>query len=218
MEQTKPLARFPIIATNRVEEAEFILSQSITDLQIKRIDDRRRFRLEMNAVNFGRASLIYNQFGTDTKLKTGRDIDSVIFVTGIGVPSKFYVDNEPYLVSPHKAVIVSPAKQVQIERPRNSELLILRVALSDLWSHFENLTSKHHRGSLIFYRNVNVLKGLGAMLKGLKNNLADGLNYDDWILKKPSVRKSFDDMLLNALLSLPHNKRDELNDGTRWFW
>jgi AraC-like DNA-binding protein len=210
MGKIKPLARFPIITTNRVEEAEFRLSQSITDLQITRVDDRRCFQLEMNAVNFGRTSLIYNRFGTKTKIKTGMDIDYAIFVTGAGVPSKFNVDNEPHLISPQKAAIVAPAKQVQIERPRNSELIILRVALSDLWGHFEKLTNRHHRGSLIFDRTVNVFKGPGAMLKGLMNYLADGLNYDDSMLKIPSLRKSYDDMLMTSLLSLPHNKRDEL--------
>jgi AraC-like DNA-binding protein len=210
MGKMKPLARFPIITTNRVEEAEFRLSQSITDLQITRVDDRRCFQLKMNAVNFGWASLIYNRFGTETKLKTGMDIDYAIFVAGAGVPSTFYVDNEPHLVSPQKGVIVAPAKQVQIGRPRNSELIILRVALSDLWGHYEKLTNRHHRGSLIFDRTVNVFKGPGAMLKGLMNYLADGLNYDDSMLKIPSLRKSYDDMLMTALLSLPHNKRDEL--------
>ncbi len=104
------------------------------------------------------------------------NIDYAIFVTGAGVPSTFYVDNKPHLVSPQKAAIVAPAKQVQVERPGNSELLFLRVPLSDLWGHFEKLTTRHHRGSIIFDRNVNVIKGPGAMLKGLMNYLAAGLN------------------------------------------
>jgi AraC-like DNA-binding protein len=210
MGKMRPLARFPIIATNRVEEAEFRLSQSITDLQITQVDDRSCFQLKMNAVNFGRSTLIYNRFGTETKLKTGMDIDYAIFVTGAGVPSTFYVDNEPHLVSPHKAAIVAPAKQVKIERPRNSELIILRIALSDLWDHYEKLTNRHHRGSLSFDRTVNIFKGPGAMLRGFINYLADGLNYNDAILKLPGLRKNFDDTLMTAMLSLPNNKRDEL--------
>jgi AraC-like DNA-binding protein len=210
MGKMRPLARFPIITTNRVEEAEFKLSQSITDLQITRVDDRRCFQLEMNAVNFGQTSLLYNRFGTETRIKTGIDIDYAIFVTGSGVPSKFYVDNESYLISSQKAAIVAPAKQVQVKRPRNSELIFLRVSLSDLWNHFEKLTARHHRGPLILDRNINLTKGPGAMLNGLMKYLAYGLNYNDSILKLPGLRKNFDDTLMTAMLSLPNNKRDQL--------
>ena len=210
MDNLKPMARFPIIATNRIEEAEFNLSRLITDLQITGIDDQRSFQLEMNAVNFGRTSLVYNRFGTDTKLTTGMDIDHAIFVTGMGGRSGFYVDKEPHLISPRKAVVVAPAKQVKIERPKNSEILFMRVSLPDLWDHFEKLTNRSHQGSIIFDRKVNVIKGPGAMLKGLMNYLADGLNCDIAILKIPGMRKNFDDMLMTSLLSLPHNKRDEL--------
>jgi hypothetical protein len=52
MKRIKPFSKFPIVNTNRAEEAEFKLSQTLTDLQIKRIDDRRSFKLEMNAFNF----------------------------------------------------------------------------------------------------------------------------------------------------------------------
>ena len=210
MGKMRPLAKYPIIDTNRVEEAEFRLSSSITDLHITRVDDRHDFQMSMNAVNFGRASLIYNRFGSETKLKTGTNIDYAIFVTGTGAPSKFYVDNEPYLISPKKAAIVAPAKQVQIERTRNSEVLVLRIAISDLWDHYEKLTNRHHRGSLSFDRTVNIFKGSGAMLRGLMNYLADGLNYNNSLLKIPGLRKNFDDTLITAMLSLPNNKRDQL--------
>ncbi len=94
MEKIKPLASFPVIATNQVEEAEFCLSQSLTDVQINRIDDRRDFRLELNAVKFERCSLLYNFFGTQTKLTTGLDIDYAIFVTGMGIPITLYIDKD----------------------------------------------------------------------------------------------------------------------------
>jgi len=210
MEKIIPLAKFPIIATNRVEEAEYRLSKSITDLQITRVHDRRRFQLEMNAVNFGRTSLFYNRFGTETKMKTGLDIGYAIFVTGAGVPSMFYVDSEPYLISPQKSAIVAPAKQVQVERPRNSKLIFLRVSMTDLWDHLQKLTARHHRGDLVFERKVNIIKGSGAMLKGLMSHLTNNLSPEGSMMKIPSLRKSFDDMLMTMMLSLPNNKRDQL--------
>ena len=148
MEKIKPLAKFPVIATSQVEEAECCLSQSITDVQIDRVEDRRNFRLELNAVNLKHFSLIYNCFGTHTKLTTGLEPDNAIFVTGIGVPIRLHIDNESHLVTQNKAAIVAPAKQVRVERPSHSEILYLRVPLSDLRNHFEKLTDRHHRGPL----------------------------------------------------------------------
>jgi hypothetical protein len=63
MERIKALAKFPIIATNDVEEAEFQLSQSIAKLEIERVTKRHGFLLEVNEINLGRNTLHYNRFG-----------------------------------------------------------------------------------------------------------------------------------------------------------
>ena len=60
-------------------------------------------------------------------------------------------------------------------RPENSELLILRVSASDLWHHFEKLTARHDRGSLIFDRSIDVNNGPGAMFKRLLEYLTNGI-------------------------------------------
>jgi AraC-like DNA-binding protein len=174
------------------------------------VEDRRNFRLELNAVNLKHFSLIYNCFGTHTKLTTGLELDHAIFVTGIGVPIALYIDNEPHLVTQNKAAIIAPAKQIRVERPAHSEILYLRVSLSDLWNHFEKLTARHHRGSLIFNREVSVVKDSGAMLKGLMDYLVNIFAFNDSVAKIPAIRESFDDLLMTAMLFLPHNKMDQL--------
>ena len=209
MDKLKPFAKFPVIATGRAEEAEYCISQLIADAKINRIDDRRNFRLELNAVNFKRASLIYNYFGTETKLTTGRELEHALFVTTMGLPITLDIDNERHLVTRNKAAVVAPAKQVRIERPAHSEILYLRVSLSDLWNHFEKLTARHHRGSLNFNRKVSVVKGPGAMLKGLMDYLVNVFAFNDSAMKIPAMQESFDDLLMTTMLSLPHNKIDK---------
>ncbi len=159
MEKPKPLSRFPIVNTRRAEEAEFKLSQTLTDLQIKRIEDRRSFQLEMNSFNLGTSSLVYNQFRTNTKIEPGLDMDRTLFIFGRGVPCVFYVDGQPVVVSPQKGTIVTQGRKVQIERSKNSEAIVLRASNSDVWHHFVELTRRHHRGSLIFDCNVDLIKG-----------------------------------------------------------
>jgi AraC-like DNA-binding protein len=206
MKKSKPLAKFPVILTNRVEEAEYSISQSIADARIDQVDNRNNFRLELNAVNFGRTTLIYNSFGAHTILKPCPDIDHAIFVTGMGIPITLEMDNEAHLVTQNQAVIVGPSKQIRVERPAHSEILYMRASLSDLSNHFEKLTARHHRSSLVFDRKVSVVKGSGAMLKGLMEHLVNTIAFDDSVIKIPTIRKSFDDLLMTALLYLPHDK------------
>jgi len=215
MKRIKPLSRFSIVNTHRVDEAEFKLSQTLTDLQIKRIDGRRSFQLEMNAFNLGSSSLVYNQFGANTKIEIGLDIDYTLFVIGRGVPCTIYVDSQPVSVSPQKAAILTRGRKVQIDRPKNSEAIVLRASTSDIWHHFIKLTARHHRGSLIFDRSVDLIKGPGATLKRLVDYMVDELEHNDLVVKNPVLRKSYDHKLLTALLSLPHNKRETLFEDRR---
>ena len=216
MWRTKPLAKFPIVSTNRIEKAEFAITRSLADVSIKRVADRERFELQMNAVNIRRTSLVFNRFGTDTKIKAGLLGDPVLFVIGGSAPTKFSLDKESVVVSPRKAAMITPAKQMQIERAESSEILVLRTSFSDLLRHFEKLTARHHRGSLIFDHSIDLTNGPGAMLKRMMNYLVYELEHNDRVMKNPSLLKSYDHMLLTALLSLPHNQREKINEDHRY--
>jgi AraC-like DNA-binding protein len=213
MFRTDPLAGFSLIDTNFVEEAEFKLSQTITDLQINRIVNRGKFRLEMNAVTFGRTSLVFNRFGSGIELKTSMPAESAIFVIGGNVPSRFTTENKKVVVSSQKAAMVAPAREISVERPQNSELLVLRVSMADLIRHFEKLTNKRSKAPLVFDSSIGLKQGSGAMLKSLLNYLVCELEHNDFTLKSPSLKKAYDDMRMTALLSLPHNQMERLNEG-----
>jgi len=215
MGRVKPLARFPIVATNRVEEAEVEITRSLTDVSIMRVADRNRFELQMNGVNIGHTSLVYNRYGTDTKLKARFPEDPVFFIIGGSAPTTFISDDGLVGASPQKAAMITSAEQMQIERSESSEILALRTSLSDLLHHFEKLTARHHRGSLIFDHSIDLTNGPGAMLKRMMNYLVYELEHNNLVLKNPGLRKSYDHMLLTALLSLPHNQRERLYEDRR---
>jgi len=216
MARIKPLAKFPIIATNDVEEAEFQLSQSIAKLQIERIASRHDFLLEVNEVKLGRNTLHYNRFRADTEIKSGPYTDTIFFVLGGGVPTTIHPDKERLVISPQKAAIITSANQIKVERPENSELLILRVSSSDLWHHFEKLMGRHDRGSLIFDLSIDVNDGPGAMFKRLLEYLTNELEYNDLVMRNPDLRRSYDEILLSALLALPHNQLEKLNKDRQY--
>jgi hypothetical protein len=208
--QVNSLERFPVIATNRAEEAEAAISQSLTDIKIKRIADRSRFQLQMNAVNFGRTSLVFNRYKVRTEIYSGLNDDSVFFLIGGRTPTTVDLVNDSVVVSPQKAALITPSKNLLIKRSGGSEVLALRTSLPDLLHTFEAITARHHRGTLIFDHNVDLTRGPGAMLKRMVKYVVNELDQNDQIVKNPGLLKSYDDMLLTALLSLPHNQREKL--------
>ena len=215
MERVIPLARFPIITTNSAEEAEVGLTRSLTDASIMQVTDRNRFQLRMNGVNIGRTSLVFNRFGTDTKLKALNE-DHVHFIIGSSIPSTFNLYDGSAVASPQNAAMIMAPNQFQIKRPENSEVLVLRTSLSDLLHHFEELTARHHQGSLIFDYTIDLTNGPGAMLNRMMNYLVYELEHNDQVLKNPGLLKSYDHMLLTALLSLSHNQRENLYEECRY--
>ena len=209
MERITPLAKFPIISTDSIEEAEVYLSRTLTTLNIMRVKDRNHFHLRMNGVNVGSTSLVFNRFGTNTKINS-TDEDHVGFIFGNRMPTTLSWFDKSVTVSPQKASMLVSQQQVQIERSEGSEVFVLRTSLSDLLSHFEKLTARHHRGTLLFDHTIDLTNGPGAMLKRTIEYVVNEIEHNDQVIKTPSLLKSFDHLLLTTLLFLPHNKREIL--------
>ena len=169
----------------------------------------------MNRVNIGSTSLVYTRFGTNTKLNSV-DEDHVHFVIGSSMPTMVSLHDRSVVASPQNAVMIVSPKQFQIERSAGSEVLALRTSLPDLLHHFEELTARHHRGPIIFDHTINLANGPGAMLNRMMNYLVYELEHNDQVRKNPGLSKSYDHMLLTALLSLPHNKRENLYEDRRY--
>jgi AraC-like DNA-binding protein len=208
--QVDPLERFSVIDTNRAEEAEAAVSRSLTDIKFIRIADRSRFKLQMNAVNFGRTSLVFNRYKVRTEISSGLNDDSVLFIIGGRKPTTVDLVNGSVVVSPQKAAIFDPSKKMLLKRSEGSEVLVLRTSLPDLLHTFETITARHHRGTLIFDHNVDLTQGPGAMLNRLVKYVVNELDQNDQIMKNPGLLKSYNDMLLTTMLSLPHSQREKL--------
>ena len=132
------------------------------------------------------------------------------------MPSRFDLGGGSFVASPDKATIITPPGLMQIKRAEGSEILVIRMSLSDVVHHFEKLTDLHHRGSLVFNHSIDLTKGPGAMLKRMMNYLVSELEQNDLVVKNPDLLTSYDDMLLTALLSLPHNQREKLYKDLRY--
>jgi len=207
----EPFAKYPILRTDNAGEAEAALYQSLAEARILKIDNRQDFTMSMNSVSIGRNSFIYNRYETDTKISSRLSQESIYLIIGSSPPSTFKIKGKLYLTLPEEGIIISNERQITIDRPSNSEIVVLRVARTDLLQHFERLINHYNREHLSFDRIVNLNSGSGAMLKRLINHLAFELHNDDLILKDQNLRKSYGDMILTAMLSLPHNLREKLH-------
>ncbi len=216
MRWLSPFAKFPIINTNRIEEAESAISRSLVKMQIQQIKDRSNFELQMNGINIGYTSLLFNRFGSTTEIKAEINEEHVLFIIGGSAPATFYWGKEPIIVSPQTAAMITSGKQLEIKRFKSSEALVLRTSKSALLHHFEKMTARHHRGTLIFDQKISLAKGSGAMLKRMISYLVYEIEHNNLTTKNQGLLKSYDDMLLSALISLPNNQREKLYESRHY--
>ncbi len=215
MKRVTPFAKFPIISTKHLDEAETAITRSVTDAQIVQVADLNRFRLQMSGVKIGRSSLVFSRFGEDTKLDSRTD-DLFHFIIGYIRPTTIKFHGRSIAASTQNAAIISSLDKFQITRPEHSEVLALRTSLSDLLHHFEELTARQHQGSLIFDHSADLTEGPGAILNRMMNYLVYEFHHNDLVMNTPGLLKSYDDMLLTALLSLPHSQRERLYEDRRY--
>ena len=212
MEKRDRLEPFPIFFSDSVDEAEGMLSRSLTGCRIERIGDRKRFGVRMNGLKIGRTSLVYNRFGSDSKIQSDLPGEPVFFVLGTGKPSVFLPSNRAAGTPSVEPVLVANANRLEIDRPADSGVLTLRVALADLEEQVERLTDRHHRGGLVFDRDGDMGGGSAQFLKRLMGFLIAELESDPKLATSPVFRSGAEEMLLGALLALPHNRSDSLSD------
>ena len=212
MKKIKPLAKFPIIDTNQVEEAEAEITRSLTDIRIMQVKDRNYFKLQMNGLNIRRTSLVFNQFESDTKINAELDEESVLFAIGGSAPTTFHLEKESVTVSPRTAAMITSGKQMRIERSEGSELLVLRTSIADIKHHFEQLTGQYISGTLIFDHKISLINGPGAMLNQMIKHVVYAFEHNDLVMKNKRLLKSYDDMLLSSFVSLLNNQKEKIYD------
>ena len=212
MERNIPLARFPILNTNSIERAEFEIAQALSQIEILKMRDSKRFRVEMNNVSFGHTSLVFNKFHTSTSTNAGSLGDTFFFIYSDYAPIGFDYPKKKIVVTSDKAIALMPGNLKHIERHEGSEAIAVRTTMADIAHHLELLTSQHHKEPLVFQDTIGLTSGPGGTLKRMINFLFQELSDSDHLLTNPTLKRSIDHTLLSALLSLPHNLSGKLND------
>lgn len=210
--------KFSLVSTSNVEKAEFCISQSLAKAQIKKITDKSAFRLSINALNFGDTTVICNGFQSECELEAVLGDDDFKFVFGNDKPTCFSWQKKSLNVSQEIGGVIEPSCRFRIERDAFSETVVINTSYSRLKKYYETLSDEHLPASFIFDHNIDLKKSAGAFLKQVLKNLVSEISLNENILKNQGVKRGYDELILGALLALPHNQCDSLLSPRRNYY
>ncbi len=205
MRPVLPLHAFPIAETTNADDAQRILSRELMDVRITRADQLERFRLSMNGVRLGHTLVAFNQFATDTTIDAGWVEDTVAVIIGDNIPSVIHLDGEAVVATPGKAAIVSPARRMVIERTAHAGAYAIRVPAGVIENRLHELTDRHVGKPIMFDRSVDLSTGPSAQLARMLRFVLSEVQRESVHTANRVLYAAFDDMLLSAMLLLPNN-------------
>lgn len=210
-----PLRQFRIVDTARAEEAEHILSRELNSLRIMSTADRSQFRLQMNGTVLGAVLIGFNRFGVHTRVNPGRLEDTFIFSFGHEKPSVLEVDSSSMATTPTSGVMLSPYCRLLIDRSADSGMFLVRTSPTALENHLRILTGRRVLEPLRFSRQANLSAEPGATVLRLVHFVISELEEIGPMLGDSPRRTALQDLLLAAILTLPNNYSDDLNENSR---
>ncbi len=205
MDAARPFAFSPIIETSCVDTAEWTLSQYLYKLRLGRVENPRDFHLLMTGVMAGEVFLGFNRYGSDTEIASSSSAAAVTVALpyeGLN-PAIFTLDGEVVACTRETGPIVSEGRQLSINRPKGSGILVVRASNAPLRRRFLEASGSEMRGLPRFDRYVDWKSEQGAGFLNMVRFLVSELSRDPRILKSPLLKAGISDMLLGAILALP---------------
>lgn len=210
MGQAGILSKYPIISTNKPDEAETFLSRTLSDVQILKVENKEKFHLLMNGISIGKSSLVFNRYFSKANIITAGPVESVVLIFGNNKPSTFTFDNGSVTVSQNRAACIMPGEWLEIERSEGSEILVFKTNLADLKAVFSNLTNKHHQGPFVFDGSIDLTMGIGALLARMVSYISSEIDHNSEYLRNSVLSRDFENMLQSAILCIHHKYRNQL--------
>lgn len=210
MTGSPPLSDFPLFTTHCVDEAEHRLSKSLLDLEILNAYNQDQFKLRMNGINLENCSLLFNKYNTETKLRSRYPGDALLITIGYKGATTFNVNHEAVSVSPYHASVVTPHHSVTVDRKPESEIVIIRIPVKALHQQFELVTDQYQQHAIQFPSELDLKNGANAVFKRTVFFILNEIERKEYTEYHPAYVKMFDQMLLSATLSLPHNLNSKL--------
>lgn len=192
-------------STSDPDRAEQIYLQSIAAARILHLGDRQEFRLKMDYLDLNKVSLISNSMTSACSMEALLEEDDFRLVFALHAPSQFSWRGHSYLVSEKQGVVVNPGSKITVDRYARSKTLVINTSYSTLKDHLNLLTNRNIKDSLEFDKKIDFSQGPGAYLYELMNRLSHDALYNEMLLTQPGIQRGYGELILGAILALPHN-------------
>lgn len=204
------LNSYRIVSTDDPDLAQSVVSRELTGSRIRNMQDRKRFRFDMNGARFGETLVAWNSYQTDINMENGLVDDTVGFIIGDQTPV-FTMDDEAVACTQSTAAVVSQSR-MSVQRPAGSSILVLKTTYTALERRFQEIAGRPPKERIRFDRMVDLSTGSGALARQTLMHVASQLETNTTILTNDLLRTATDDLLLATLLSLPHSHAGELHN------
>lgn len=193
------------IRTSDIDEAEQIYMRSIARARMLKVTDKDKLKLELDFLNFERVFLILNSFNIACEMEADLEVDDFRLVIAPHEPTQFLWQGKSHTASLNNGVVVNPGFKIKNIRYSRSKTLVINTSFSTLKRHLEELTGEPLNSPIKFFTNIDLTKGHGAHFLKIMSNLSFDASYDKGLLHDPGIRRGYCELILGAILSLPHN-------------
>lgn len=199
------------VSTSDLDHAEQVYFRSIAGAKILQVSDKEKFKLKLDYLGFNSVSLISNSITSACSMEALLDKDDFRLVLALHAPSQFSWRGHSYLVSEKQGIVVNPSSKINVDRYSRSQTLVLKTSYSILKGHLELLTNQNIKGTLKFDKQIDLGQGPGAYLYELMSRLSYDAQYNDRLLQEPGIKRGYGELILGAILALPHNYSHSLH-------
>ena len=206
-----PLTSSPLVQTNSVEETERLFARELTDTRILKTEDPKCFGVNMNSFAVGKCTLSFIEYNAAFEADNGviGNRDSTIFGFARSGSASASFSGERVLVH-QNAVVFSNGAAVRQKRSAGSGEVLLKCSTQALVARLQSALDRSISNELKFKHAVPLDHGVGAHARSSLTYIMDSLVANQALLDNPLIVADFENLMLNAILSTPHNYSEEL--------
>ncbi|MEP5566461.1 MAG: helix-turn-helix transcriptional regulator [Halioglobus sp.] len=207
-----PLSFSPIAATSSIAETEVLFADQLAQSRIMSAETGTDFSVEMNGVPLGPCllSVLHHHSGYEIDCGDIDNEDSIVFGYGSGGQSVTFFDGAGFVASENGLVITNHLN-VRHTREAGSYEFLLRCTRDALMQRLQASLDRHVSKTLLFEQTVSLNAQKGIQARFAIDYVLQSLESNQAILDNPLIMANFEELLLNAILSLPNNYSNQLD-------
>lgn len=208
-----PLSFRPIATTFSTEETEVLFCKQFVSSKIMKVTRDQAFGVEMNGLPIGDCLLSFVRHRSDYTINCGEVVNegSIIFGYGCGVPSSTSFSGRGVNLNDH-GVIVTRHSNVTHQRSGDSHEFVVKCESDAVESRLQSALDRHISRQLVFEETVALDSSIGAHAKATMSYIMTSLDSNPELLNSPVVVSNFEELLLGAVLALPNNYSERLDN------